>query len=67
MAVSGFQYTCALFQTHRYKVVPPSTYATKIRRYGQSSSAACSDQHSDEKPEVEMITKSNCASDGSVT
>ena len=34
--------------------------------YGQSSSAACFDQHSDEKPKVEMKTKLNCAPDGSV-
>ena len=32
--------------------------------YGQSS--ACFHQHSDEKPKVEMKTKSNCAPDGSV-
>ena len=31
--------------------------------YGQSSSAACFDQHSDEKPKVEMKTKSNCGPD----
>ena len=33
---------------------------------GQSSSAACFDQHSHEEPKVEMKTKSNCAPDGSV-
>ena len=49
----------------RYKGVSP-TYATRIRTYGQSSSAACFDQHSDEKPKVEMKTKSNCAPNGSV-
>ena len=47
-------------------MVSPSTYATRIRRYGQSSGAAFLDQHSDEKPKVEMKTKSNCAPDGSV-
>ena len=31
--------------------------------YGQSSNAACFDQHSDEKPKVEMKTKSNCTPD----
>ena len=55
-----------LFQTHRYKVVSPSTYATRIRTYSQSSGAACFDQLSDEKPKVEMKTKSNCAPDGSL-
>ena len=34
--------------------------------YVQSFSVACFDQHSDEKPNVEMKTKSNCAPDGSV-
>ena len=34
--------------------------------HGQSPSAACFDQHSDEKPKVEMKTKLNCAPDGSV-
>ena len=47
-------------------MVSPSTYTTKIRTYGQLSSAACFDQHSDENPKVEMKTKSNHASDGSV-
>ena len=42
------------------------TKATRIRTYGQSSSVACFDQHSDEKPKVEMKTKSNCAPDGSL-
>ena len=36
------------------------------RMVGQSSGTACFDQHSDEKPKVEMKTKSNCAPDGSV-
>ena len=62
-SVSGFE--CTLFRTRRYKVVSP-TYATRIRTYGQSSSAACVHQHSDEKPKVEMKTKSNCARDGLV-
>ena len=65
-AVSGFECTFPLFLTRKYKVVSPSTYATKIRTYGQLSSAVCFDQHSDEKPKVEMKTKSNCAPDGSV-
>ena len=60
------QYTFPLFQTCRYKVVSPATYATKIRMHGQSFSVACFDQHSDEKPKVEMKTKPNCAPDGSV-
>ena len=47
-------------------MVSPSAYAAGIRTYGQSSSAACFDRHSDEKPKVEMKTKSNCAPDGSV-
>ena len=47
-------------------MVSPSTYATRIRTYGQSSSAACFDQHSNEKPKVEMKAKSNYAPDGSV-
>ena len=47
-------------------MVSPSTCGTRIRTYGQSSSAACFDQHSGEKPKVEMKTKSNCAPDGSV-
>ena len=47
-------------------MVSPSTYAAKIRTYGQSSSAACFDQHSDEKLKVEMKTKSNCTPDGLV-
>ena len=64
--ISGFECTFPLFRTCRYKVVSPSTYATRIRTYGQSSQSACSDQHSDEKPKVEMKTKSNCAPDGSV-
>ena len=51
---------------HGYKVVSPSTYATRTGTCGQSSSAACFDQHSDEKPKVEMKTKSSCASDESV-
>ena len=34
--------------------------------YGRSTSAACFDQHSDEKPKVEMKTKINCAPHGSV-
>ena len=46
-------------------MVLPS-YAIKIRTHGQSSNAACFDQHSDEKPKVEMKTKSNCAPDGLV-
>ena len=46
-------------------MVSPSTYATRIRTYGQSSSAVCFDQ-SDEKPKVEMKTKSNCTPDRSV-
>ena len=33
--------------------------------HGQSSSAACFDQHSDEQRKVEM-KKSNCPPDGSV-
>ena len=65
-AVSGFECTFPLFRTCRYKVVSPSTYTTKIRTYGQSSSAACFDQHSDEKSKLEMKTKSNCALDGLV-
>ena len=64
--VSGFECTFPLFRTRRYKVLSPSTYVTRIRTYGQSSSAACFDQHSDDKPKVEMKTKSNCAPDGSV-
>ena len=56
----------SLFRTCGYKVVSPSTYATRIRTYGQSSSAACLDQYSDEKLKVEMETKSNCTPDGSV-
>ena len=55
-----------MFQTRRYKVVSTSTFATRIRTYGQSSNAACFDQHAVEKPKVEMKTKSNCAPDGSV-
>ena len=47
-------------------MVSPSTYATRIRKYGPSFGAVCFDQHSDEKPKVEMRTKSNCAPDGSV-
>ena len=47
-------------------MVSPSTYSTRIRTYAQSSSAACFDQHSDEKPNIEMKTKSNCAPDGSI-
>ena len=47
-------------------MVSPSTHATRIRTHGQSSSVACFDRHSDEKPKVEMKTKSNCAPDGSV-
>ena len=65
--VSGFGCTFPMFWTCRYKVVSQSTYATRIRTCDQSSSAACFDQHSDEKPKVEMKTKSNCAPDGSVT
>ena len=66
MYVSEFECTFPLFQTRRYKVVSPSTYATRIRTHGQSSSAACFAQHSDEKPKVEMKRKSNSAPDGSV-
>ena len=66
MLVSGFKCTFPLFRTRRYKVVSPSTYVTRILTYGQSSSAACFDKHSDEKSEVEMKTKLNCAPDGSV-
>ena len=65
MLVSGFECTFPLFRTCRYKVVSPSTYAIRIRTCGQSSSAASFDQHSDEKPKVEIKTKSNCAPDGS--
>ena len=64
--VSGFKCTFPLFRTRTYKVLSPSIYATRIRTYGQSSSTACFDQHSDEKPKVEMKIKSNCAPDGSV-
>ena len=66
IVVSKFECTFPLFRTRRYKVISPSTYATRIRTYGQSSSAACFDQQSDEKPKVEMEPKSNCAPDGSV-
>ena len=65
LTVSGFECTVPLFRTRRYKVVSP-TYATRIGTCGQSSSFACFDQHSDEKPKVEMKAKSNCAPDGSV-
>ena len=47
-------------------MISPSAYATRIRMYGQSSGTACFDQHSDEKPKVEMKTKLYCAPDGSV-
>ena len=47
-------------------MVSPSTYATRIQTYVQSCGTACFDQNSDEKPKVEMKTKSNCAPDGSV-
>ena len=63
--VSGFECICLLFRKRRYKVVPPPAYATRIRTYGQSSSAACFDQHSDKKLKIEMKTNSNCAPDGS--
>ena len=66
LLVSGFECTFSLFRTRRYKVVSPSTYATRIRTYGQPSNVACFDQHSDEKPKVEIKTKSNCTPDGSV-
>ena len=66
MTVSEFECTFPLFQTRRYKVVSSSTYATRIRTYGQSSSAACFDQHSDKNQKVEMKTKSNCVPDGLV-
>ena len=64
--VSGFECTFPLFRTRRYKMVSPSPYATRIRTYGQSSSAACFDQHLDEKPKEKMKTKSNCGPYGSV-
>ena len=60
-AVSGFECTFPLFPTRRYKVVSPSTHGPKIRTHCQSASAACFDQHSDEKPKVEMKTKRNCS------
>ena len=65
-SVSGFKCNFLLFRTRRYEVISPSTYATRIRTYGQSSGAACFDQHSDEKPKIEMKMKLNCAPDGSV-
>ena len=46
-AVSGFECTFPLFRTRRYKVISPSTHTTKIRTFGQSSSAASFDQHPD--------------------
>ena len=60
MLVSEFECTFPLYQTCGCKVVSPSV----VKTYGQSSSAACFEQHSDEKPKVEMKTKSNCASNG---
>ena len=47
-------------------MVSPSTHATRIRTYGRSSSAACFDHHSDDKPNGKMKTKSNSPPDGSV-
>ena len=47
-------------------MVSPSTYASRIRTYGQSFSTACFDHYSDEKPKVEMKTNSDYAPDRSV-
>ena len=66
MVASGFECTFPLFRTRIY--IKWYHLLPTLRTYGQSSSAACFDQHpdSEEKPKVGMKRKSNCAPDGSV-